>query len=148
MESVRLESNVPCILSAVAILAATEERREHLLEAGNKQVRFPAALGQLFYLRVFCADLAAEKFHLAFKTRDIPIIVGTNGRVWSRLFVAVRRLTVLIFHSANVRVWSRLFATVRDCSHLIDVGDVAVNGVGRDKIFFAGLGLDFMAVEL
>ena len=41
-----------------------------------------------------------------------------------------------------------MVATIRDCSHLLDVGDVAVHGVGRDEIFFPGLGLDLVAIEL
>ena len=49
---------------------------------------------------------------------------------------------------ANVRVRSRLVATIRDCSHLLDVGDVAIYGVRRDEVFFAGLGLDLVAIEL
>ena len=37
---------------------------------------------------------------------------------------------------------------IRDCSHLIDVGDVAVHRVGRDKIFFAGFSFNLVAIKL
>ena len=70
-------------------------------------------------------------------------VASVRGCSW--LFVPS---VALIFHSANVRVRSRLVATIRDCSHLFDVGDVAVHGVGRDEVFFAGLGLDLVAIEL
>ena len=79
----------------------------------------------------FTRHLTAQKFVFSLKEDDVPILWAANGRVRSRLFVAVRRLSVLIFYGANVRVRSRLVATIRDCSHLIDVGDVAVHGVGR-----------------
>ena len=38
----------------------------------------------------------------------------------------------LIFQGTNVRVRSRLVATSRDRSHLIYIGDMAVNGVRRN----------------
>ena len=125
-----------------------QERRKHRLEAMNERVGFLVALKQRLDLRVLHGHLAAQKFVFLFEEDDVPILGAANGRVRSRLFAAVRPLGTLIFHSANVRVRSRLVATIRDCSHLVDVGDVAVHGVGRDEVFFAGLGLDLVAIEL
>jgi len=99
-------------------------------------------------LRIFHEHLAAQKFIFLFEEDDVAVLGAANVRVRSRLFGAVRPLSALIFHSANVRVRSRLVAIIRDCSHLIDVGDVAVHGVGRDEVSFAGLGLDLVAIEL
>jgi hypothetical protein len=87
------------------------------LQAGDQYVGFPAALGKLFNLCVLGADLAAQKFHLAFEPDDVAVVGGANGRVRSRLFVGVRGcswcLFALIFQGTNVRVRSRLVAAVR-----------------------------------
>jgi len=87
---------------------------------------------------------------------DFDVAVGgANVRVRSRRFVGVRRRSGLfagqfavISQAANVRVRSRLFATSRDCSHFLDVGNVSLDRVGRDEVFFAGLGLNLAAIEL
>ena len=98
---------------------------------------------------------SAQKFILAFEALDVAAVGGANGRVRSRLFGAVRCRSRLfaarfavVFQGANGRVRSRLVATSRDCSHLFDVGDVALHGVRRDEVLFAGLGLDLVAIEL
>ena len=114
----------------------------------NEGVGFLVALKQRFDLRVLHGYLAAQKIIFPFEEDDISILRAANVRVRSRLFAAVRALGTLIFHNANVRVRSRLVATIRDCSHLVDVGDVAVDGVGCDEVFFAGFGLDLVTIEL
>ena len=74
---------------------------------------------------------------------------AANGRVCSR---TVRRCSCLrcpyFSPGANGRVRSRLVAIIRDCSHLVYIGDVAVHGVWCDEVFFAGHGLDLVAIEL
>jgi hypothetical protein len=57
-------------------------------------------------------------------------------------------MSALVLYRANVRVRSRLVASSRDWSYLVDVGDVALDGVGSHKIFFASLGLHLVTVEL
>ena len=131
-----------------AVGGCDQERGEHGLQPMDQRVGFLVALKQGLDLRVLHGNLAAEKFIFLFQEDDVPILRAANGRVRSRLFAAVRPLGALIFHSANVRVRSRLVATIRDCSHLLDVGDVAVYGVRGDEVFFAGLGLDLVAIQL
>lgn len=154
----RLGLQLGCFVAArwvAAIPWCREERREHFLQARNEHVGFAGAFGQFFYLAVLDLDLAAQKFVLAFEQARVAVVGGANGRVRSRLFGVVRCCSLLfvarnvvVFQSANGGVRSRLVATSRDRSHLIDVRDVALHGVGRHEVFFAGLGLDLVAIEL
>ena len=88
----------------------------------------------------------------AFKPCNVSVILSTSGRVYSRLFVVIRRPLgcwfVLDFQGTNGRVRSRLVATRRDCSHLVDVGNVARHRVRSDEILFASLGFDLVTIEL
>lgn len=131
-----------------AVGGGDQERGKHGLEAMDERVGLLVALKERLDLRVFHGNLAAQKIVFLFEEGDVPVLGAANRGERSRLFVAVRPLGALIFHSANVRVCSRLVATSRDCSHLLDVGDVAVHGVRGDEVFFTGLGLDLVAIKL
>ncbi len=51
------------------LLGATEERREHFLQACDEVIGLAGAFGQVFYLLVLDADLAWADFILAFGRR-------------------------------------------------------------------------------
>src|SRR5271166_3663853 len=65
------------------LVAAAKQRREHLLQSPDEDVRLAAAFAELLDLRVLGRHLAAEKVVLAFELLHIAVVAV---RVRSRLF--------------------------------------------------------------
>jgi hypothetical protein len=103
--------------------AAAEERRQHLLQAGDQVIGLAAALGQVFNLVVLDADLSAKELVFAFQQfdrggvrRDRPRQVF-GCRRWSSVVGACRtllsRLFVFVFHGDIGRGQPRLAMACR-----------------------------------
>ena len=80
----------------------------NLLQSSDQHVRLAAALGQFLDLQILRHDLSAEKFDVAFETRDVPIVGG--GR--PRLFRPSRTVLARSFFCSG----ERTAASGRGCS--------------------------------
>jgi hypothetical protein len=134
--------------SGVATIRRRQQRREQSLQSVDQQIRLARSLLLIGDLLVFDRDLAAQKFILAFETRDIAIFC----RRWSQLVDACRcsrsRAFVVILRGDICRGMPRHVVIGRDKSHLIDVGDMPIDRGRRDQKLVAERRLNAVAIEI